>query len=380
MGPAKFRGVEFFVESADRSGGRRVVKHEYPLRDLPYGEDMGRKARSFPVEGYVIGDDYLVAKNALIDALEKPGPGELNHPYYGTLRVIVEDYRVRETSDRGGTATFSITFFETPAQPTMPAAVVDAAAKVASSAAAARTAVGAEFLATYSPGLLLDSVGNSLRSAMLAVNNTLATLAIPAQQAATLHARVDALTGSVATLVNEPSRILEGLSGVFELFDSGSALAKIYRYEPGPRPPGTTPTRVQEQASFDATYRLNQRLAVIRAVEIAPTETYDSYDAAVATRDALTELLDEQADVAPDDTYPALVQLRADLVKAVPGDNSDLARLLRYTPGFTVPSLVLAHRLYGNLDLEADLVTRNHIRNPMFVPGGRELEVLSRDA
>jgi prophage DNA circulation protein len=39
---------------------------------------------------------------------------------------------------------------------------------------------------------------------------------------------------------------------------------------------------------------------------------------------------------------------------------------------------VLAHRLYGDLAAETDLVARNRIPNPAFVPGGHPLEVLSR--
>ena len=42
----------------------------------------------------------------------------------------------------------------------------------------------------------------------------------------------------------------------------------------------------------------------------------------------------------------------------------------------SVPQL-LAQRLYGSIDLEDDLVTRNGVARPGFVPGGAELEVLS---
>jgi prophage DNA circulation protein len=108
-------------------------------------------------------------------------------------------------------------------------------------------------------------------------------------------------------------------------------------------------------------------------------QEFDSYDEAVAARDEITDLLDEQADEAADDTYPALMQLRADLVKAVPGEGADLPRLLAYTPPATVPSLVLAHRLYGDVTKELEVVARNKVRHPGFVTGGRELEVVSRD-
>ncbi len=72
------------------------------------------------------------------------------------------------------------------------------------------------------------------------------------------------------------------------------------------------------------------------------------------------------------------MQLRADLVKAIPGTALEQARLIRFTPLVTLPSLVLAHNLYGDLSREADLLARNRIQNPAFVTGGVELEILSR--
>ena len=53
MLPATFRGVEFHVELDTRASGRRTVVHEYPKRDLPYSEDMGRAAIRFSFTGYL---------------------------------------------------------------------------------------------------------------------------------------------------------------------------------------------------------------------------------------------------------------------------------------------------------------------------------------
>ena len=51
---ASFRGAQFEVDDVDASGGRRLVKHEYPLRDVPYAEDMGRKAREYSVKAFIV--------------------------------------------------------------------------------------------------------------------------------------------------------------------------------------------------------------------------------------------------------------------------------------------------------------------------------------
>jgi prophage DNA circulation protein len=378
MGPASFREARFYVDTAERSGGRRGVTHEYPFRDQPHREDTGGMPRTFNVEGHVIGENYFAARDALIAELEKPGPGELVHPYYGTLRVAVDGkFSVRETTDRGGMATFSIPFIVTAVDPVQPTTTPDGTTKVAASVTAARASIASEFLAAFiTDASLTESVAGALRSATLAVNGVLSNVEMGLQELATMRRRVSDLESSVSALLGTPADIVSAVTDLLAGIPT-EAVLNVYHFAPGVRPPATTPNREIEQTNFDAMQRLVQRLTVARAAELATSVTYDSYDAAVAAREAITDLLDEQTETAGDEVYPALMQLRADLVRAVPGDASDLPRLLDHTPAETVPSLVLAHRLYGNIDLEADLIARNGVAKPGFITGGRVLEVLS---
>jgi prophage DNA circulation protein len=377
--PASFRGVPFFVESNELTLGRRVVRHEFPLKqvDPTFPEDVGRLGRSFSVDAIVLGPDYLSARNALLTALEVEGPGELVHPYYGTRRVQAGQVRVRETAADGGMARFAIPFDEAPARPTTPTAVVNAPAVVRSSAAKARVASQDTFLATYSPGPRLTSVAGLLRAATVQVKSALARVSLETQDAAAMDARVRNLQTDTLALAESPAGISLGYTDLFAAFNPSSyrSLLYVYGFNPGIRPPSSTPNRVQEQANFDTAQRFVQRLALIRATEIAIGQTFGSYEDAAAARDELGDLLDEQ--MASDDAFPALMQLRADLARAVPGDGSDLPHLLSFTPTVTVPALVLAQRLYGDPDRAEEIIARNHIRHPGFVRGGVTLEILS---
>lgn len=129
---AKFRDAPFHVEAGVRESGRRIVPHEFPKRDIPYAEDMGRRALEFTVRGYIVvypekeaGRDnperrsrllqkmnYLPARNNLIAALEKEGPGDLQLPLLGKTEVAVVRYRVTEESRYGGFCVFDMTFVE----------------------------------------------------------------------------------------------------------------------------------------------------------------------------------------------------------------------------------------------------------------------------
>ncbi|MBG3875494.1 phage tail protein, partial [Desulfovibrio oxamicus] len=109
---ASFRGVGFKVDASDRETGRRAVTHEFPGRDVPYTEDLGRKARSYAVEAYVLGPDYMPARDALLKACEDEGPGRLVTPWAGEVLVVCTGCRLRESKTDGGMATFSLTFSE----------------------------------------------------------------------------------------------------------------------------------------------------------------------------------------------------------------------------------------------------------------------------
>lgn len=112
---ARFRDALFFVETGGRGGGRRVALHQYPKRNTPYAEDMGRTANRFLVQGYLIGPNYLDLKDALIDALEADGPGMLRLPLpykMSDVQVMVQSYSVTEAREKGGFCTIDMDFVE----------------------------------------------------------------------------------------------------------------------------------------------------------------------------------------------------------------------------------------------------------------------------
>jgi prophage DNA circulation protein len=153
---ASFRGVPFQTVDAEARVGRRNVTHEYPQRDDPYAEDLGRRARQYVVEAYVLGDDYLAQRDALIDAIEQAGPGELVHPRWGTLQVVVlESVSIKESTREGGIARFSITFGEA-GQNTFPKATTDTVFEIDAASALMEDMAAADFT------LMFDALGSSV--------------------------------------------------------------------------------------------------------------------------------------------------------------------------------------------------------------------------
>ena len=96
-----------------REGGQRAVTHEFPKKDLPYTETMGRRAMGFSIRGYFITfpfntgqplyqRDYRVPRDNLINVLDAGRPGVLQLPTQAPMWVVCTQYRVAEEQKAGG--------------------------------------------------------------------------------------------------------------------------------------------------------------------------------------------------------------------------------------------------------------------------------------
>jgi prophage DNA circulation protein len=111
--PASFRGVPFQVSGTSAEFGRRNETHEYPFRDVPYTEDLGRSARKNKIDAFVIGDDHKEQAEKLVEAIEKEGAGTLMHPIFGELNVnITGTATVSNSVENGRMSVISFSFVE----------------------------------------------------------------------------------------------------------------------------------------------------------------------------------------------------------------------------------------------------------------------------
>lgn len=161
--PASFRGASFHVRDRGLKGGRALAIHEYPKRNSPYPEDMGREARKWTVDAYVIGDDYMARRDALIAACEKPGPGSYADHWGRSGSVACESFEVKEQSEEGRMCRLSLTFVEA-SSASMPAAVVATAAVLAGAASGLGAAALAQFAGAGIVGQLPASLGAGMQT------------------------------------------------------------------------------------------------------------------------------------------------------------------------------------------------------------------------
>lgn len=389
--PASFRGVQFKVESHDTSGGRRTVKHEFPLRDKPFVEDMGRRAKEFSVDAYVIGDDYFAQRDRLMRACDEAGSADLIHPYLGTLKVVCTGWTLRESKDEGRMARFNLSFVES-GEADFPSDSADPLSGAIAAAGLAKEASIANFAEMFSidglPDFAVDDAQAMLVDAASQIGNVARTVTTLASgnsgflgSLGTFVSSIGSLMGSPAILAREMYTQFESLSSLFD--SSRLALRGLSGFSDFGSDyksfAVTTSTRQRQQNNRNAISGLVQQAALIEAARIAPSATYETTNDAQSVRDGIVDQIDTLMEnpATSDDVFVTLQDVRTAVVRGVPPESMALPDLVTITPNATVPSVVLAYDTYEDANREAEIVSLNQLKYAGFVPAAEPLQVIS---
>jgi prophage DNA circulation protein len=183
--PASFRGVPFGVIDSHVAAGRRGETHEYPFRDTPFREDLGRRARRIAFTAFLLGDDVAAQASALLSAVEQKGSGMLVHPSFGAFLMSVDERaELAEHWDKGRYIEVRLSFVE-PGQDMFPLGSADTQAAVQSSALNAAVASGTDFNNTVNNVAASRYTADGTLLAGSAVDND-NTLNLPTPSAAAL--------------------------------------------------------------------------------------------------------------------------------------------------------------------------------------------------
>lgn len=215
-GQGRFRGVPFWVYKEQRSrGGRRVVRREYPLREHGGADDLGKKLPEHTFTLSLTGDDVQAQRVRLTQALNAPGPGELLHPDWGTLSVLVDNFESRYSVDNQRLVEFTVTVVPV-ADETAPTVAQDTAGVVnrqgdGTLASLFSTLADGWQTSLHDAQVLMACVNekaNTLESAL----NGLGLLA----DMQSFIASFTALRGNIQGLITTPDRLALAFKGIFQ--------------------------------------------------------------------------------------------------------------------------------------------------------------------
>lgn len=387
--PASFRGITFGVRGASADWGRKIVEHEYPGRATPWAEDLGRKGRTFSLQGFVLGDDVVRQIEALRAAAETRGPGTLVHPWLGSIEVTCLRLRTSETASEGRQSTIEFEFVEAGEQ-LFPASIPEPGSSADAVAEQSRAAAVAAFLARVKGDALdvADFVRDGLdRGVGLAVDGLRAlTVARGTDPAGELSARIGQLARLVGGFGNgtaSSTSVAQQIADVVATVPlaSGGGVVGLRSLEAlaGSTLPTVTALSAegrQAQENARAVVSLMREMSLAELVRAAASIQWESYEAALAWRDRILALLEAQLAEATDEAFESLRDLIAELTQSVPPPFEELPQLARVELRQTTPAAVVAYELFGSGERGDAIATRNRVRHPSFVPGGQPLEVL----
>lgn len=433
--PASFRGVPFHVDSDSMPAGRRTQTHEYPQRDKPLVEDLGRVTREIKLAAFVIGEDCYFQRDNLLNALDKPGAGELVHPWYGRLTATATVCSVSHERREGGMVRFDLVFVED-GEKGFPAGVPNTARQLEDSSESLLESA----IARYKSAM---AVVNRARLAVVALQNGVAgvqmAIASELRQLTGLVGSVEALADM---LINAPGNFAAMIRGQFASV-GGSSRSSGYRWGPSSggesasleadpefaRTVAALPEATPEFASFAESGRaITGQVEQARQLANAPPPAGGTDTAAVVTaarelvRDALIVLAVreavampvvqapepltgfatlEQQVVAPiqrpevpvtadvvalrdaisDALWLAALASPVEHVEQLEAVRSQVrahltevaragVRLSEVTTRESLPAVVLAYQRYGDATRAEEIVTRNKVQHPGFLPVG----------
>lgn len=426
---ASFRGVTFSVEDDESTFGRRVQIHEYPNRDKPFTEDLGRATRRISINAYLIGNDYAEQRDRLIVAIETAGPGTLIHPQYGEMKGSIDgSVRVAHSTAEGRMCRVSFQFVES-GELSFPTAGIATANRLLETGSVFDDAVSGMFEAFSLSGIpdfiqsdvladaadMLGTVADAFQmvdagvsAAMRLLQGDLSVILMPPsaandfvralQKAWRAGDRLNGDTSDLVTMVKTMSGITldPGLAprGTWPT-DSGSVSTQKARSNliasairttaistsvnivtdiPQPR---TTPSQSRQAGTMSGAAGAQAATDIINVQHPALDSTAQtnianpppSFDALTDIRSAINAAIDqEQVRITDDELFLQISALRTDLNRDISGRLAQSERTAERTPREVLPALVLAAGWYDDAARETDILDRNTVRHPGFVP------------
>lgn len=410
MLPASFRGISFLIPQASVPVGMKVQLHEFPQRDEPYAEQMGKQAQVHRLVCWIIGDDCFERRDKFMEAVQTPGAGELVHPWLGRMQVKAGEAELTHDFKQGGMAAFAVTFYpDIPLK--FPAAKVNTQQQVVKASDS-----------------LLDSALARYKSAMAKVDQARLGLArlrnslsgvytVIQQQFSTIIGAFTNLTGFVQSLMNAPDSLSSLFSSYFSEFsvddylgdDSGSSYRNSVATATQQTEAVASINTVSDSGGVDAaaasqaTANLVQDALLVQVALIISEMPVASQPVSTATvasveqqavqpivrpevpvaddvielRDNLNEAIFQASLKADPEHYMVLNTLRQTIVKHLTAVAESGVRLVEITPPETLSALVLAYRRFGDATRESEVVQRNRLRHPGFVPA-RPIKIAQR--
>ena len=407
---ASFRGVPFFIENDSIEYGRRILVHEFYGRDAAT-EDLGPKTIKFKATAYVVSDTASAQKDALVAACNTEGPATLQLPAETPVQVVCDGCTRQFNKDKLGYFAFELTFVKDNSVfgPLPIAALERALLSLVDNLGPSMTS---NFLSSFNTlGELPWVVSNAttfVQGWALAVDSIRANVPMSAGAAATLAQSIVSLFDSASTLALDGQTPIGGViwpaganiasgavsyssatasNGAFvasvmdlmrtfgdgatdqgAFIDAAESLSQYSLTATGV--PGLSVSGKANDANIAALGSTVRRAALVEMAAQAALADFTDRTAAIRARARVAQAFDRElaACVGAGDLYRQLDNIRGTAIQAISRKVADLRPTVTVTSNTVMPSIVWGYRLYGDASKASDLIARNRVPNPAYMP------------
>lgn len=425
-----YKGVPFQAAAVTKTIQRRQVLHEYPQRDIPYLEDLGKGATLYKVTAFLVGDNCVAQAKRLEKALLSVGAGTFVHPWDGALTVSVyQASNISYSNSELRYCSLDITFVE--------AGELGYPNKLADGPTLARQLADKLGLSAVSNFVESFKQTAAYKLVQAAINGTLLeTLGIISDtEIAQILGFVDEVTTfaeqAIGLLTDEPRGFAEKLSSVLGLARFASVetrwsgivnqISQLTTSEELNRrtnqfaqiPAVVSNIETESLQDSAAVETLTRQILLANAIGAStligtsldtrdtvnsdqsgswdtpdgsgedsersdPDTVTTSVDELLEVRDHLIASIDNelQNPLISDDLFINLLQARSVVFSILTSKAEGLSRLLSIETPQIEPSLVLAYDYYDDASRSDEIETRNRVIHGAFCPS--ELRILSK--
>jgi prophage DNA circulation protein len=385
--PASYKSVGFMVDSDTEKGARRKAVHQFPGRDDPYVEDLGADRRDFSVTAYLASDTADTDADALMNICDEASAGTLVLPSHGPIEVQCLTFKRDRKGDKHGYIAIEMEFVRdgaTKAQPSENALANQVFVEADELQPAIADFCVDELAALDMPDYVVGAAVDAVRD--------VASLFEELRTSAPVDIAVSAITRTaIQSLYDDAPSLIHRLTGVDPSL--GNRIVDVARAlgdgiaAPGARaaflplldvlpdvPVDLAATVSGQLAISNANaVRLAARLAalMVSAESVARDDSISDRPAGITLRADIVELFDAQCfalDMRNGNLIACVQNLRGAAVDYLSQKITTLAPVITVTSNLELPSLVWAWRLYGDPSRAAELVARNSVSHPGFMP------------
>lgn len=394
-----YNGVEMLFISNDTVGGKKIVTHEYPLQNFRFTEDLGKLDKKFSLQVTVRGSKNAIISadgtvvvpaqdlknnmDALIQELDKQGPGQLTLPIFGTITAQVGVYTISHSIRNLGRPIFTIPFEQT--EPSiLPAPTQDNANQITQTAQKVledtQIAIENNYLSPANIFQNIQDASNKIISFVDDVETESRKLSELSQNISEFSAIINSIKADINAIVVSPIQVALSINSVFQvtqtLFENPLDVFTFYQ---GLFAFGDDDIEIQNLSQTRADLITNrtvlndniQASALALAYQSIVSIDFQNTDVLHTIRDSLEDefqRINNKKNI-DFDVKEILFDLR-DEVEIFLERQETILPNVETVRVYNTPISALVYQYYGNLDrLEQILDLNPQITNPSFFDG-----------